>query len=80
MFSSKKKKGLHGESIMDLKDATVARVVVKAGAYGLPQEVRIETTDGRIFTIDGAGEDGGECGTYPCLNFTLRQRRNERTE
>ncbi len=61
-------------TIHKLVGCTVARVTVPTGAYGLPQEVRIETSDGQIFTIDNDGVDGGEAGRYSGLNFSCRKK------
>jgi len=64
-------------NLNSLEGKTVATVKVTKKSYGLPAEVVITTTDGHEYAIDAKGEDGGECGIYPGMNFYHKKPHDE---
>lgn len=78
ILDNRSKRGLRlDKQLNKLVGTTIEAVKVKWGAYGLPEEVVISTTDGYLFQIDCKGVDEGEAGVYPGLNFFL-ERMKER--
>jgi len=53
---------------------TVVKAIAHKGAYGLIGKIEFQFNDGTAIIIDGDGEDGGECGRYPGLNVSRKEK------